>query len=329
LSFLDLMEPADGEIDAEAEALAALEAEAEAKRIEEERIRREKEEEEKIVRRAKEKELERQREQEEFARQKAEEKAKKERSEKQRIEREAKELEKQEKARQAQIALEEKKKAMTLKLEREKAERLRIQGLIDAKNNYWARQAARKAPENLGTDLRHACRNNDFDTVKEIVDEWNGHASIEEEDIDGWNAVVMACKRGAMQCATYIMEKQWINEHWNALEKRKVWHKKFEKVTDEGQTILMFAAIGGNPELVEFIIKNGANVNAANEDGMTALHWAAYKGQAKVIKTLLAAPGMRYDMRTRGGQTPLEVALVRNDSKDTIELLQSLPTIED
>lgn len=59
---------------------------------------------------------------------------------------------------------------------------------------------------------------------------------------------------------------------------------------------------------VKALLKDGADVNAAQGDGMTALHWAATNGDAALTQMLLAA-GANVRATTRlGGITPLHMA---------------------
>lgn len=59
---------------------------------------------------------------------------------------------------------------------------------------------------------------------------------------------------------------------------------------------------------VRLLLKQGADVNAAQGDGMTALHWAAMYGAADEAKMLMFA-GARLDAVTRNGNyTPLHLA---------------------
>src|SRR5262245_10363900 len=46
------------------------------------------------------------------------------------------------------------------------------------------------------------------------------------------------------------------------------------------------AAMQGNKEAVRALLKQGADVNTAQGDGMTALHWAVQKGDVDLAKTL-------------------------------------------
>ncbi len=59
---------------------------------------------------------------------------------------------------------------------------------------------------------------------------------------------------------------------------------------------------------VRSLLKGGADVNAAQGDGMTALHWAAIHGDVPLARSLVAA-GARVSATTRlGGFTPLHLA---------------------
>jgi ankyrin repeat protein len=68
------------------------------------------------------------------------------------------------------------------------------------------------------------------------------------------------------------------------------------------------AARLGDAAAVRTLLKNGADVNAAQGDGMTALHWAAQKGDAELVGMLLSA-GANVRATTRlGGYTPIHLA---------------------
>jgi uncharacterized protein len=68
------------------------------------------------------------------------------------------------------------------------------------------------------------------------------------------------------------------------------------------------AAMQGNKDAVRTLLKQAADVNAAQGDGMTALHWAAMKDDAELVQTLLFA-GANVRATTRiGSYTPLILA---------------------
>jgi len=71
------------------------------------------------------------------------------------------------------------------------------------------------------------------------------------------------------------------------------------------------AAMRGDLDEVRELLAAGADVDAAQGDGMTALHWAAELGAEEMVKVLLEA-GARVDAGTRLGDfTPLHVAAER------------------
>lgn len=76
----------------------------------------------------------------------------------------------------------------------------------------------------------------------------------------------------------------------------------------------------GDADSVRALLQRGADVNAAQGDGMTALHWAAERGDVALAGMLVQA-GANVESVTRVGQhTPLHVA-ARNGRADVVELL--------
>jgi ankyrin repeat protein len=68
------------------------------------------------------------------------------------------------------------------------------------------------------------------------------------------------------------------------------------------------AAARGDREAVKALLKKAADVNAAQGDGMTALHWAAMNGDADLVQMLIVA-GANVRATTRlGTYTPLYLA---------------------
>jgi ankyrin repeat protein len=76
----------------------------------------------------------------------------------------------------------------------------------------------------------------------------------------------------------------------------------------EGPATVADAAMSGDAESVRRLLKQGGDVNAAQGDGMTALHWAAMRGDAVLAETLLYAGGNPRATTRLGGYTPLHLA---------------------
>ena len=75
-----------------------------------------------------------------------------------------------------------------------------------------------------------------------------------------------------------------------------------------GESAVADAVMRGDTASVRALLRQGADVNEAQGDGMTALHWGAQRGDAATVRVLLAA-GARTDVVTRNGNyTPLHLA---------------------
>ena len=66
----------------------------------------------------------------------------------------------------------------------------------------------------------------------------------------------------------------------------------------------------------------GADVNASNQNGDTALHGAAAHGYAKVIQ-LLADSGAKLDVKNKRGKTPLAIVKVNLEASPGREELKT------
>jgi ankyrin repeat protein len=80
------------------------------------------------------------------------------------------------------------------------------------------------------------------------------------------------------------------------------------------------AAMNGDIEAVRALLKSGNDVNAAQGDGMTALHWAALKGDAELAQMLVYAGGNVKATTRLGGYNPLILA-AREGHADVIAIL--------
>jgi len=77
-----------------------------------------------------------------------------------------------------------------------------------------------------------------------------------------------------------------------------------------GDTALSFCCVYGNIECVELLLRIPVlEINAANKQGKTALHRAAYNGHKHLV-TLLAAAGSDLNVKDSGGNTPLHSAIM-------------------
>src|SRR3954454_11950729 len=71
-----------------------------------------------------------------------------------------------------------------------------------------------------------------------------------------------------------------------------------------GAAAFVEAAMNGNRDAVKALLKEGADVNTTQADGMTALHWAAQKGDVELAKVLLYASANLKATTRIGGYPP-------------------------
>jgi cytohesin len=88
----------------------------------------------------------------------------------------------------------------------------------------------------------------------------------------------------------------------------------------EGRTVLMVAACEGHGPVVEALIAAGADLEMIDDEGRTALHRAAEEGHAEVVEVLLRL-GADARAADAHGRAPLRTARTRGH-EDVVRLLQ-------
>ncbi|XP_058456851.1 ankyrin-1-like [Malaya genurostris] len=83
--------------------------------------------------------------------------------------------------------------------------------------------------------------------------------------------------------------------------------------TDSGITALHYAAERGNLKIIKYFCNNGANVNIAARDGRTPLHYAAEAKRLDVIKYLVSK-GANVNISDNDGMTVLDYASKQSSS---------------
>ncbi|MFN8059726.1 MAG: ankyrin repeat domain-containing protein [Vicinamibacterales bacterium] len=82
------------------------------------------------------------------------------------------------------------------------------------------------------------------------------------------------------------------------------------------------AAMAGDRSAVIALLKQGADVNAVQGDGVTALHWAARNGDAELANTLIVAGGNTRAATRFSAYTPLHLAAERGSAPVVDALLK-------
>ncbi|KAJ5610667.1 hypothetical protein N7510_007386 [Penicillium lagena] len=86
-----------------------------------------------------------------------------------------------------------------------------------------------------------------------------------------------------------------------------------------GVSPLHCAAYQGNDEMTQFLLDNGANANATNVQGRTALHFATQNGHRKCMKLLFSHAEL--ETADQSGATALHVAVGTATDESTVPLL--------
>ncbi len=89
---------------------------------------------------------------------------------------------------------------------------------------------------------------------------------------------------------------------------------------------LYAAARDGDVEKVRLLLKAGADVNWANQNGDTLLIEAAHNGHTECVRLLLAAPGIDVNKANLCGETPLICAVYKGHT-ECVRLLLAAPGI--
>ena len=139
-------------------------------------------------------------------------------------------------------------------------------------------------------------------------------ADVNVKDQNGRTPLQLAALRGHKEVAELLIAK---GADVNA---------QHDKIS--GQTPLHYAAYYGLKEMVELLIAKGADVNAKQEEliemvdtgGWTPLHFAANGGYMEVAE-LLITEGADVNAKNNGGETPLDLAIMRNRT-ETAALLR-------
>jgi len=91
----------------------------------------------------------------------------------------------------------------------------------------------------------------------------------------------------------------------------------------QSKTPVADTAMRGDAAALQALIAKAADVNAAQADGMTALHWAALNGDMKTLNALLAAKAKLEPLTRLGSYTPLHLACSRANAAAVVRLLEA------
>jgi tetratricopeptide (TPR) repeat protein len=136
---------------------------------------------------------------------------------------------------------------------------------------------------------------------------WDGSIEIWTSLIDGNPSEERLVDKLAAACQTRgdILWKELVDKHLKILHPAK--HTADRKA---GPQALFTAVVNGNVEVVELLLKAGADIEAKDDFGLTPISLAAWRGHTEVVKLLLKA---RADIEVKDdfGLTPISLAASR------------------
>ena len=173
--------------------------------------------------------------------------------------------------------------------------------------------------KNGWTALMYAIRNHKIDTVNTLI---SAGANVNVKNKSGDSALIIAVdneyidivkellnaradttiktKIGGLPLTELTNNQEILNMLQAAAEEEEEEPQELLNLNDE---LLLVAAAGGDHERVQDLLSDGANVNYQNEDGWTALMFAAdaINGNADIVRALLDA-GADINIRSRMGE---------------------------
>jgi ankyrin repeat protein len=100
-----------------------------------------------------------------------------------------------------------------------------------------------------------------------------------------------------------------LNGHLDLVKKLR---NRGAEINNAGWTPLIYAATGGQDAVVEYLLAEGAQINAVSPNGTSALMMAVREGKVSTVN-LLIAKGADVNVRNQNGATALAWALRGNE----------------
>ncbi|KAE8155613.1 ankyrin repeat-containing domain protein [Aspergillus tamarii] len=178
--------------------------------------------------------------------------------------------------------------------------------------------------------------------------------NIDHVDNDGCTALWYAVDECNTEIIQQLMERTSdVHDYWNQAYNKTLFQLAIERgcelavirllqksdsghrPEDEGDNHLIYdddtcffmAVVSNQVSIARILLARGANINAYNEDGQTALHVACRYNNPRLVDLLLSHPQLDVNFPDHNLQTPLHIALC-HDALSSVERLLSMPGIE-
>ncbi|KAM8743994.1 KN motif and ankyrin repeat domain-containing protein 1-like isoform 2-T5 [Acanthopagrus schlegelii] len=152
------------------------------------------------------------------------------------------------------------------------------------------------ADGNGNTALHYSVSHSNFGIVKKLLDA--EVCNVNQQNKAGYTPIMLAALAAVERPEDMkVVEKLFTKGDVNA------------KASQAGQTALMLAVSHGRMDMVQALLKQGAEVNLQDDEGSTALMCASEHGHAEIVRLLLAQPDCDATLSDSDESTALSIAL--------------------
>lgn len=154
------------------------------------------------------------------------------------------------------------------------------------------------ADRDMITPLMEAAASENYEVIKYLIDKG---ANVNVQNKLGADSLTIALASGDATLATLLLD--------NGANPNHMWNKK-------NFTHLMNAARSGHREVLNVLLKYSAEINVQDDQGNTALHYAASQGFTEIVEDLLKSNATR-DIQNIEMKKPIDLAReTRNTSTE-------------